>query len=74
MRSMDAPSGRLKTREEIALVFIRHEAGRQFHHQRTCAKPEAGQAGETDRHPSHKEPDPAQVPVGSLVEEIVETA
>ena len=47
--------GKGEDAEEIALVFVRNETGRQLHQQAARSKPEAGEAGEADRHAPQEE-------------------
>ncbi len=55
VRSIDAPSGRVKDGEEIALVFVRNETGRQLHEKAARSKPETSEAGEPDRYAPQEE-------------------
>ena len=66
--------GKREDAEEVALIFIRNEAGRQLHEQAAGPEPECGQTREPDRHPFDKEPDAAEISVRGLVEDLVETA
>ena len=46
---------KVEDREEVALVFVGNEAGRQLHQETSRSEPEAGKTGYSDQRPAQEE-------------------